>query len=124
MVPHARTRARLTHNGIELGRTWALVIHRLGGAVDHAEARRILACGAPLTTVSFQSILASELGVNVGAVHSLPELWLPTTARLVYFEPYYAGWRIHPVHASGRACARLTINTPSDGGTPLASHVH
>ncbi len=124
MAPHARSRARLTHNGIALGQTWALVIHRLQRAIDHAEARRILACGQPLTTVSFQSILAWELGVNVGAVHSVPALWLPTTARLVYFEPYYAGWRIHPVHASGPACAGLTINTASAGGTPLASHVH
>lgn len=123
MAPHARSRARLTHNGIELGQTWALVIHRLQWAVDRAEARRILACGQPLTTIPFQSILAWELGVNVGAVHSVPALWLPTKARLVYFEPHYAGWRIHPVHASGRACARVTINTASGGGSPLAAHL-
>lgn len=124
MAPHARSRARLTHNGIELGRTWALVIDRLKGAVDHAEARRILGCGQPLTTLSFQSILAWQLGVNVAVVHPVPALWLPTNVRLMYFEPYYAGWRIHPVHASGPACAGLTINTPSNGGTPLAAHIH
>ncbi len=123
MAPHARTRARLTHNGIVLGQTWALVIDRLQRAVDRAEARRILACGQPLTTVPFQSILAWELGVNVAAVHSVPAMWLPTKSRLVYFQPYYAGWRIHPVHANGPACAGLTINTASGGGTPLASHV-
>ena len=123
MAPQARSRARVTHNGIELGRTWALVIHRLQRAVDHAQARRILACGRPMTTVPFQSIVAWELGVNVAVVRSEPSLWLPTKARLVYFEPYYAGWRIHPVHAGGRACAGLTINTPSGGGTPLASQL-
>ena len=124
MVPQARERARLAHNGIALGRTWALVIQRLHTAVGRGQVSRVLACGEPLTTVPFQSILAWELGVNVFNVRSVPEQWLRTKrVRLVYFQPFFAGWRIYPFHARGHACARLTINTPFTGGTPLASHL-
>ena len=124
MVPHARDRARLAHNGIALGRTWALVIQRGHTAIARREASRILACGQPLTTVPFQSIVAWQLGVNVAQVRSAPDIWLRTKrVALVYFQPFFAGWRIRPVHAHGRSCAHLAIDTPFTGGTPLAKRL-
>jgi len=123
MASPARTRTRLVHNGIELGRTWTLVIHRLQHAVDRHGAKRILACGQPLTTLSFQSILAWELGVNVGKVQPVSPERLPTSDRLVYFQPNYAGWKIYPVRGRSPACSTLAINTPATGGTPLAARL-
>ncbi len=55
----ARTRARLAHNGIDLGQTWARQIGRLHRVIaDVGGPRRVLACGKPVTEIRFQSILA------------------------------------------------------------------
>jgi hypothetical protein len=116
MLPHARTRARLAHNGIVLGQTWTLLIHRLDGLVERAGTARILACGEPVTRVSFQSILAWEMGVNVADVGYSPPLFYSYGQPEVLFLARYAGFTVAPVHAHASACAGLTTQTKFGGG--------
>jgi len=61
--------------------------------------------------------------VNVGKVQPVLPERLPTSDRLVYFQPNYAGWKIYPVRGRSPACSTLTINTPATGGTPLAARL-
>ena len=69
MASPARLRARLFHNGVVLGRTWAKQLNRLQLVIAREGGpKRILACGQAVTTVSYQSILAWELDRNVSEV--------------------------------------------------------
>jgi hypothetical protein len=98
LVPHARIRGRLAHNGIVLGRTWARQLQRLHTVIEKdGGAQRILACGQPVTEVPYQSILAWELGQNVIDVGWEPQVWDRLRLPVVRFEPVGAGWQVRPV---------------------------
>jgi hypothetical protein len=118
LVPHARIRGRLVHNGIVLGRTWARQIHRLHAVIaEEGGPKRILACGQPVTEVPYQSILAWELDRNVIDVGWDPRLWTALHVPIVLFEPQGAGWRVQALNPSGRQHAtalRLPASTPSN----------
>jgi hypothetical protein len=117
LVPHARIRARLAHNGILLGRTWALQLKRLHTVIEReGGAKHILGCGQAVTTVSYQSILAWELGENVADVGWLPSDWISQGQPIVLFQPDVAGWQVRPIHirsADRARCDRLWMNTPT-----------
>lgn len=103
LAPHAQQRARLVHNGIVLGRTWTRQIHRLHTLIATAGGvKRILACGQPVTEVSYQSVLAWELGENVIDVGWKPRTWIRLGVPIVLFEPRGAGWQARPIHALSR----------------------
>jgi hypothetical protein len=116
MFPHARTRARLAHNGIVLGQTWSLLIKRLDHLVVRAGRARILACGEPVTRVAFQSILAWHMNLNVADVGYSPPLFYSYGQPEVLFLAKYAGFTVAPVHAHASACAGLTTQTSFGGG--------
>lgn len=112
MAPNIRFRGRLVHNGIRLGQTWTKVITRLRLVVAHdGGTRAILACGTPVTSIPFQSILAWELGLNVRQVNWLPEHWVTTGRPGVLFTNHFAGWQVRVYHTSP-ACQRLVRDTP------------
>jgi hypothetical protein len=115
LLPHARFRARLAHNGIILGRTWARQIKRLADVIDKdGGPKRILACGTAVTEISYQSILAFEIGQNVADIGWDPISWIKEDKPIVVFEPYGAGWQVRPMHvlAANRAdCDRLRTDT-------------
>jgi hypothetical protein len=124
MVPHAQIRLRLFHNGIVLGRQWALQIHRLQLVVARAGGpAKINVCGEPVTDVSFQSILAWEMGENVSAFgYSIP-LWTAQKRPIVVFQPIGAGWVVRPVHTAPnmvKTCAHLRMRTSINAKTPGA----
>jgi hypothetical protein len=112
LAPHARIRARLLHNGIVFGRVWARQIDRLHAVVaKDGGAKHILACGQAVTNIAFQSILAWEIGQNVGDVD-----WATTAAinggqPIVLFQPVGAGWEVRPIHTHRASCQRLSTNT-------------
>lgn len=124
MVPHAQIRLRMLHNGIVLGRQWALQIHRLQRVVATAGgAHAINRCGEPVTTVPFQSILAWELGENVSPIGWSPPYWTSLNRPIVIFTPIGAGWVVTPVHTAPnmvRRCARLNLKTSFNAKTPGA----
>lgn len=115
LVPHARTRARLAHNGILLGRTWARQIHRLDEVIAaDGGPKRILACGQAVTTVPFQSILAWAMHENVADIGWAPHAWVRRGKPIVLFQPLAAGWEVRPFHiaaAKRDACARLQTHS-------------
>ncbi len=115
LVPHARFRARLAHNGIILGRTWARQINRLQSViVKEGGPKRILACGQAVTELSYQSILAWETGENVVDVGWNSRTWIRKGKPIVLFEPQGAGWQVRPIHipaASRARCAGLRTDT-------------
>jgi hypothetical protein len=124
MAPHAQIRARFMHNGIVLGRQWALQIHRLQAVIAKAGGTgKITACGQAVTSVSFQSILAWELGQNVSQVGWSPPYWTSLKRPIVIFTPIGAGWVVTPVHTAPgmvKRCAHLNLKTSFNAKTPGA----
>lgn len=125
LVPHARVRGRLVHNGILLGRTWARQIHRLHAVIARdGGAKRILACGQPVTEIPFQSILAWELDKNVIDVGWQPADWRTLGVPVVQFEPVGAGWQVRVINVSGPrgvAATRTVELKPSFPQAPAVS---
>lgn len=114
LVPHARFRARLAHNGIILGRTWSRQINRLDAVIAKDGRKRILACGQAVTEVSYQSILAWEIGENVVDIGWDSRTWIKQGKPIVLFEPQGAGWQVRPIHIPPNrrsACDRLRTDT-------------
>jgi hypothetical protein len=126
IAPHVRARARLLHNGIVLGRNWALQIHRLHTVIAREGGpKRILACGGAVTTIPFQSILAWELGGNVVDIGWVPSRWIKSGKPVVVFQPVGAGWVITPfnIPKSQRArCRGLRRQTATSIQTTLTPH--
>jgi hypothetical protein len=115
LVPTAWMRVRSAHNWILLGRTSARRISRLETVIDREGARRILACGQPVTEVPFHSILAWEIGVNLNQVGWDSASELRRRRPMVLFRPYRAGWEIRPIHippAARSRCVGVRTDTP------------
>jgi hypothetical protein len=108
----AKNRARLAHNGIVYGRTWARQLSRLHAVIDKdGGAKRILACGQPVSYVGFQTILAWDLDRNVSDIGWDPEDAIKQAKPIVFFEPYGAGWKVLPLHTKGAGCKGLSTTT-------------
>jgi hypothetical protein len=116
LVPVTVSSGRLLYNGVLLGQNWADQLGRLQAVIDsHGGARRILACGTPVTTVSYQSVLAYDLGANVSQVGWQPGSAIAARGPIVLFLPYVAGWHVRPIHSSPAArvrCRGLRLTTP------------
>lgn len=115
LVPHERNRVRVTDNGIALGRTWARQINRLHAVIaKEGGAKRIRACGQAVTEISYQSVLAWEIGENGADIGWDSNRWIKQGKPIVLFEPQGAGWQVRPIHilAGNRArCDRLQTDT-------------
>jgi hypothetical protein len=111
----ARTRARLAHNGIDLGQTWARQISRLHRVIaDVGGPQSVLACGKPVTEIRFQSILAFAMSENVAEVGWNPRDEVKKGKPIVLFEPRWAGWVVRPINVPRdrrAACAGLRANS-------------
>ena len=84
------------------------VIKRLGGPA------RIRACGQPVTTVAWQSILAWEVGLNVGNVGFRPGRSIDKGDPIVLVKPHLGGWQVRPIHtlpANRADCSSLRTDT-------------
>ncbi len=115
MEPHVQYRGRLVHNGILLGQRWARQLNRLHQVIakDGGPAR-ILACGRPVTTISYQTMLAWEVGRNIWDVGYSPGVNVARHKPIVLFMPVFAGWRVQAIHsapADAARCARLYATT-------------
>jgi hypothetical protein len=115
LIPAARARTQFIRGDIADAHRFAAqddglqaVITRDGGA------RRIRACGQPVTDVGHQSVLAWDLGMNVGNVGFKPGRSINRGAPIVFFKPHLHGWQVLPIHslAANRAtCERLRTDT-------------
>jgi len=114
LVPSVRNRATITRGEIEQAHRFtaqdnslAAVIKRDGGAT------RIRACGQPVTGLGHQSVLAWDVGLNVGNVGYRPGKSIDSGIPIVFFRVHDNGWEVLPIHilASDRAaCDRLKTN--------------
>jgi hypothetical protein len=115
LAPHARGRVRDANTSIVLVRNWGRQINRLRPLIAREGGRkRILACGPAVTVVSYQSILAWELGLNVIDVGWNPPRWIDAGQPMVLFWPQGAGWIVQTFHippARRAACERLQTQT-------------
>jgi hypothetical protein len=111
LISATETRVRLAGNEISfLAHSWTRQIDRLHAVIaNEGGAKRILACGQPVTEVAFQPILAWQLGQNVADVGWDQRRWIAEGKPIVLFEPQGAGWKVQPIHAPGK-CANLTFN--------------
>ncbi len=111
LVPAAQYRGRLVHNGIVLGQRWARQLHRLHQVIaKDGGPEAVLACGRPVTTISYQSILGWELGRNIWDVGYSPAANVRRGKPIVLFTPVFAGWQVRAIHsrpADRARCARL-----------------
>jgi hypothetical protein len=99
MIPAAVARVKDERKDLyhERGRTrqidrLAVVIGRLGGP------SAIRFCGQPTTEVGFQSVLAWQMGMNVGKVGFRIGRNIQRGFPIVAFSPPGFGWRVRPVH--------------------------
>jgi hypothetical protein len=116
LISPTETRVRLAGNEISfLAHSWSRQIDRLHAVIaKEAGARRVLACGQPVTEVAFQPILAWEIARNVADVGWDPRTWISEGKPIVLFEPQGGGWKVQAIHtpADSRArCATLTRGT-------------
>jgi hypothetical protein len=100
-VPVARSRISFERADLTAARSRAVQIGQLEHAIRHLGAARILACGQPHIWIQWQSILAYDLGTNVGVL-----FYNPASERRhlhpienMYPRPY--GWSFFPTDWSG-----------------------
>ncbi len=108
----ARNRLRLAHNGIVFGRTWARQLSGLHAVIDKdGGAKRILACGQPVSYLGFQTILAWDLDRNISDIGWQPERSIKQAKPIVLFEPSEVGWKVRPLHTNRAVCKGLSRTT-------------
>jgi hypothetical protein len=111
MLPTARTHLRLERADLKHEHTrtkrfnqLTVVVHRLGPA-------RILACGQPNVPIEYQSVLAWNLDVRVGALYVDQRHIARHPHPLVNIYPTARGWKVFTSHVHGGAqaahCQRL-----------------
>ena len=117
LAPTVRDREQVARAQIVRSRGFTRQIKRLEAVIaKDGGAEPILACGQPVTFVGNASMLAWELGLNVGDVGYKPGRSIGSGAPIVYFEPDELGWQVRPIHmlaADQTTCARLKTDTPS-----------
>jgi hypothetical protein len=107
LIPSVRDTARFVHGEISYGHKFARQVDRLERVIAAAGgSARILSCGQPVSALEFQSVLAWELGVNVGDVGWKPDNAIRSRQPVVLFEPRGWGWVVRPVHPRVRDRAR------------------
>ena len=118
LVQPARKRARLAHNGILAGQKWSRQINRLHNVIaDAGGPQRVLACGNPVTRVSWQSILAWTMDQNVVDVGWNPRAEVERNIPIVFFRPHLTGWVVRPINIPrSRRAACAGLRTHSDFG--------
>jgi hypothetical protein len=108
LVPTALHRTQAVQRDLRDQRARAADIKRLSTAIAASGGRtRLLACGAPLTRLAYQSAVAWTLQVNVSAVGFNFDKGIATGRPIVLLRAPTAkrGWVIQPIHSP---CGHLT----------------
>jgi hypothetical protein len=117
LVPAARSTARFVHGEVSYGRLFARQVNRLADVIDRdGGAAVVRRCGLPVSSLEFQSVLAWEVGLNVGDIGWKPASALRSGRPIVLFAPTGWGWVVRPMHTRGAGCSRLFARTPVGSG--------
>ncbi len=109
VVPTAVSHARAAHKDIVAQRLRTAQINRLRPAVSAAGgAALVRSCGEPLTRLSYQSIVAWTIGVNVGQVGWKYGPAVASSRPIVLITPRRSGgWQVQALHQPPGPCRRL-----------------
>ncbi len=109
LVPTAISRARDERTDLAAQRTRTDQINRLATAINAAGgAKRLLACGEPLTMLEYQSILSWSLNINVARIGWKFPRAIASGRPIVLFTPTSRrGWRIRALHQHTASCLAL-----------------
>ncbi len=94
LVSVARSRIADERDDLTLQRTRAVQVDQLADAVRTIGGDRILRCGPPKVWISWQSVLAWDLGTNVGSMFFSPEYHRRHPHSIVNLYPHDYGWQI------------------------------
>jgi hypothetical protein len=115
LIPYASRHERTVRAQVDLEHGYDRELDRLGAVVDRlGGARAIRACGQPVTFVGKQSLLAWELGMNVGEVGYRPGKEIHNRIPVVVFKPHKLGWRVRTYNippSRAAQCARLDTDS-------------
>ena len=112
LVPTARRRAQDLHAEISNAHHVSAQENALEAAIARDGAARIRACGQPISTLGNQSLLAWDVGMNVGDVGFRPGKSIDSGRPVVLFKARPASWSVSAFNtpAADRAtCDRLRI---------------
>ncbi len=109
LVPTAVSRVRGERHDLRLQRRRTQEIQRLSSAVGRlGGARRLRACGEPLTRLEYQTVLAWTLQRNVAVVGFKYAQAIRHGGPIVLYTPIPSGgWIVHALHQTAPACVRL-----------------
>lgn len=115
LAPVLRGRVAAERRDLRGQRIRAHYISLLAGGIARLGAGRILACGQPNIGVGWQSILAWQLGTNVGVLYYSPAFERRHPHPIVNIHPYVHGWRFSPSNwtnaTQASRCRGLTYRT-------------
>jgi hypothetical protein len=115
LVPSAQSRVKIEGLDLKHERARTVQIGRLRSIiVELGGAKRILACGQPVTEVEFQSVLAWDMGLNVGETGYQGRAVEKQGRPVVLIEPVGEGWKaraLHPTPAMTARCAGMVART-------------
>jgi hypothetical protein len=111
LVPATASRVRVESKDLTHEQERTTQINRLHSVISELGGpKRIKRCGQPQIPTEFQSILAWNLGVNVGVLYYNPTPASQSNQPAVLFEPHGVGWKVRTVNGTG-ACAGLSAQT-------------
>jgi len=115
LVPSAQSRVKIEGLDLKHERARTVQIGRLRSIIaELGGAKRILACGQPVTEVEFQSVLAWDMGLNVGETGYQGRAVEKQGRPVVLIEPVGEGWKaraLHPTPAMTARCAGMVART-------------
>jgi hypothetical protein len=115
LAPAARNRASVLRAEISQRQQAGVLFARLRSVIARdGGPDAILDCGMPDSLSGDQSVLAYELGLNVGVVGHRPGRDLHHDRAIVLFKPRDFGWEVLPFHIprrDRRTCDRLRATT-------------
>ncbi len=94
LVPVARSRVTSEREDLALQRARGVQVDQLGDAIHTLGGDRILRCGHPKVWLAWQSVLAWDLGVNVGSMFFNPGYHRRHPHSIVNLYPHDYGWQI------------------------------
>ena len=108
LVPTALSRARNERKDLRAQRARTTEIDSLGSAITKFGGAALLrTCGAPLTRLEYQTILAWQLRTNVSRVGFEFSPAIRGGEPIVLFTPTRLGWKVRALHQRLPACRRL-----------------